>query len=173
VSLWRVLAAIGVALALQTTLARFVIQGWTLDLVLVAVVYVALSSGPVTGLLAGAAAGLAQDALSSGIVGIGGLAKTVVGFTAGTLGTHLVVSRAISRFVVFALATMLHALIFIGLYVGLGLREFGSPYVSVLSQAAGNGVAGLFLFQAAELVRGSVDRGRSARGARAQRRFGG
>ena len=51
-----VLLAMAVALALQTTLTHFVIRGTgALDLVLVVVVYVALVSGPVVGLLAGAA----------------------------------------------------------------------------------------------------------------------
>ena len=55
----RVLAAIAVALALQTTLARFAIGGDTVvDLVLVVVVYAALAGGPITGLLAGTAGGL-------------------------------------------------------------------------------------------------------------------
>ena len=49
---------------------------------LVAVVYVALTSGPVSGMLAGSVAGLIQDALSSGVIGIGGLAKSIVGFVA-------------------------------------------------------------------------------------------
>jgi rod shape-determining protein MreD len=174
VSVWRVLLAIGGALALQTTLGRFVIHGWAaLDLVLVVVVYVALASGPVTGLLAGAVAGLAQDALSSGVVGIGGLAKTIVGFTAGTLGTHLVVSRAVSRFLVFAIATVAHGFIFVGLYVVLGLREFDSAYAAMFSQAAGNGVAGVLLLQTAELLPGAMDRRRATRGARMQRRFEG
>ena len=44
--------AIAVALAIQTTLARFLVRGTVaVDLVLVAVVYVALTSGPVTGML--------------------------------------------------------------------------------------------------------------------------
>ena len=52
-----VVIAIALALALQTTLARFVIGGTTaLDLVLVVVTYVALTSGPVTGMLAGSVA---------------------------------------------------------------------------------------------------------------------
>ena len=81
------LLAIALALALQTTLASLVIRGTAaLDLVLIVVVYLSLISGPVTGVLLGSAAGLVQDALSSGIIGIGGLAKTVVGFVAGFLG---------------------------------------------------------------------------------------
>ena len=51
-----------------------------MDLVLVVVVYVALTTGPVSGMLAGSVAGLIQDALSSGVIGIGGLAKSIVGF---------------------------------------------------------------------------------------------
>ena len=170
---WQVLLSIAVALALQTTLARFVIGGWAaIDLVLVAVVYVALTSGPVTGLLAGALAGLAQDTLSSGIIGIGGLAKTVVGFIGGTLGTHLVVTRPVARILVFAVATLVHAVIFVGLYAVLELREFGSPYAAMFSQAAGNGLAGVLLFQMIELFPGAMERRRSARSSRVQRRIG-
>ena len=81
-----VLAAIALALLLQTTLARFLGGGAaTLDLVLVVVVYVALTNGPVTGMLAGSVAGLVQDALSIGVIGIGGLAKSVVGFAVGAI----------------------------------------------------------------------------------------
>ena len=51
--------AVAVALAIQTTLARFLVRGSVaIDLVLVAVVYVALTSGPVTGMLTGTCAGL-------------------------------------------------------------------------------------------------------------------
>jgi rod shape-determining protein MreD len=71
-----VLIAVALALALQTTLARFVVGGTTaIDLVLVAVVYIALTSGPVSGMLAGSVAGFIQDQLETGVMGIGGLAK--------------------------------------------------------------------------------------------------
>ena len=76
---------------------------------------------PTTGLLAGAAAGLAQDALSSGILGIGGLAKTVVGFVIGMVASQFIVVRPLPRFVVFFAATILHATVFMGLYELLGL----------------------------------------------------
>ena len=156
-----VILAIAVALALQTTLARFVIRGTVaVDLVFVLVVYVALSSGPVTGLLTGALAGLAQDALSSGVIGIGGLAKTVVGFLAGMVGTQFIVSQPLSRLVVFFAATLLHAAIFIGLYVLLDLRHFGTPAAAVLGQAAGNAVVGVIAFQLTEFVPGAMERRR-------------
>ena len=157
-----VVLAIALALALQTTLARFVIRGTAaLDLVLVVVVYVALGSGPVTGLLSGAAAGLAQDALSSGVIGIGGLAKTVVGFVVGVIGSQLIVAQPLPRFVVFLGATVLHALLFIGLYVLLDLRQFGSPVAAVTGQAFGNAVVGVAAFQLVELLPGAVERRRA------------
>jgi rod shape-determining protein MreD len=155
------LAAIAAALALQTTLASLVIRGTAaLDLVLIVVVYIALITGPVTGLLLGSAAGLIQDALSSGIIGIGGLAKTVVGFVAGVLGTQFIVTAPFSRFVVFVLATALHATIFMGLYILLDLRQFEAPYAAVLSQAVGNGLLGVVGAQLVEVLPGLRERRR-------------
>lgn len=151
--------AIVLALALQTTLARFVVRGVVaVDLVLVVVVYVALTSGPVTGLLTGTVAGLIQDALSSGVIGIGGLAKTVVGFLAGVIGTQFIVAQPLPRFVVFLGATALHAVIFMGLYALLDLRHFGTPYAAVGGQAVGNAVVGVLAFQLIELLPGAVER---------------
>ena len=159
-----VLLAIGLAVALQTTLAGFVVRGTVaIDLVLVVVVYVALTSGSVTGLLSGAVAGLVQDALSSGVIGIGGLAKTIVGFLAGVVGTQFIVAQSLPRFVVFFGATLVHAIVFIGLYVLLDLRQFGSPYAAVAGQAMGNAVVGVVAFQLAELLPGAVERRRGAR----------
>ena len=160
----RVILAIVLSLALQTTLDRFVIRGAVaVDLVLVVVLFVALTSGPVTGLLSGTAAGLVQDALSSGVIGIGGLAKTLVGFLAGIIGTQFIVARPLPRFVVFFAASVLHGAVFIGLHVLLGLRQFGSPYGAVASQAAGNAVVGVVAFQMVELLPGVVERRRAQR----------
>jgi len=157
-----VLLAIALALALQTTLARFVVRGIVaVDLVLVVVVYVALTSGPVSGLLSGTVAGLIQDAMSSGVVGIGGLAKTVVGFVTGIIGTQFIVAHSLPRFVVFFAATVLHAVIFVGLYTLLDLRQFGTPYTAVAGQALGNAIVGVVAFQLVELLPGAVERRRA------------
>ena len=161
-----VLAAV-LALALQTTLARFLTLGvFAVDLVLVVVVYVALTSGAVTGLFTGTLAGLVQDALTPGssVIGIGGLAKTIVGFLTGVIGTQFIVSQPLPRFVVFFSATLLHAAVFMGLYVALGLRTFGSPYAALTGQAIGNAVVGIVAFQIVEFLPGAVERRRLSRG---------
>ena len=158
------LAAIFVALALQTTLAGLVIRGTAaLDLVLIVVVYIALKSGPVTGVLAGTAAGLIQDALSNPILGIGGLAKTMVGFLAGLLATQFILNGPLPRFVLIVMATALHAAIFMGLYVLLDLRQFPDPIPAVVGQAIGNGFVGVVGFQLLEWIPGFVDRRRAGR----------
>ena len=159
-----VIAAVAVALALQTTAARFLVRGSiAVDLVLVVVVYVALTSGPATGLLSGTFAGLAQDALSSSVIGIGGLAKTLVGFLTGIIGTQFIVAASLPRFVVFFGATVLHAAVFMGLYVLLDLRHFGAPYSEVAGQAVANAVVGVVAFQLVEFLPGAVERRRAGR----------
>jgi rod shape-determining protein MreD len=169
VSAAGILAAVAVALALQTTLSRVAIRSTVaVDLVLVVVVYVALTSGPATGLLTGAFAGLVQDSLSSSVIGIGGLAKTIVGFLAGIIGSQFIVAQSLPRFVVFFGATVLHAVVFMGLYVLLGLRQFGTPYAAVAGQAAANAVIGVVAFQLVELLPGAVER-RKARSTRLRR----
>ena len=160
-----IIVAVAVALALQTTLSRMAVRSTVaVDLVLVVVVYVALTSGPATGLLTGTFAGLVQDALSSPVIGIGGLAKTIVGFLAGIIGSQFIVAQPLPRFVVFFGATVLHAIVFMGLYVLLGLRHFGTPYAAVAGQAAANAVIGVVAFQLVELLPGAVERRKAQRG---------
>jgi len=159
-----VVIAIALALALQTTLARFLVGGTVaLDLVLVVVVYVALTSGPVTGMLAGSLAGIIQDALSSGVIGIGGLAKSIVGFLAGAIGQQFIVTAALPRMVMFLGATAAHAAVFMGLYVLLGLRSFPAPWAAILSQAVGNAVVGMIAFTIIEGLPGILERRRMRR----------
>ena len=159
--------AIALALALQTTLARFVVGGSTaIDLVLVAVVAVALTTGPVGGMLAGTAAGLIQDALASGVVGIGSLAKTIVGFLAGAFGQQFIVTAALPRLVIFVAATILHGAVFMGLYYVLDLRAFPSPWKPLAAQAMGNALVGIVAFGVVESLPGMVERRRSRRGRR-------
>jgi rod shape-determining protein MreD len=158
------LLAIALSLALQSTVDRLL--PWvtaSVDVVLVAVVFVALTSGPVGGMLAGSAAGLIQDSLGTGIVGIGGLAKSVVGFFAGVFGQQFIVTAALPRLAMFIGATVVHAAIFMGLYEVLGLRTFESPWTAVGTQALTNAVVGMVAFAAIEAVPGVLERRRLTR----------
>lgn len=170
------------ALALQTSLARFLTPGGGLvDFVFIAVVYIALSSGPTAGMIAGAVAGLSQDALAASgalsvvigsdravttqsIIGIGSLAKTVVGFFAGIIGSQFIVARPLPRALVFFTATVTHAIIFIGLYRVIDRGYTQSSMGAILSQAGANALVGVLVFQIAEFLPNFVDRRRSMGG---------
>jgi rod shape-determining protein MreD len=162
-----VLISIALALALQTTLAPFVVGGTTaIDLVLVAVVYIALTGGPVSGMLAGSVAGLIQDQLSTGVLGIGGLAKSIVGFVVGAIGQQFIVTAALPRLVTFVGATAAYQALFMGLYVVLGLRSFPSPWKAIATQAIGNAVVGMIAFTIVEALPGVMERRRIGRRSR-------
>jgi rod shape-determining protein MreD len=159
------LLALAGALALQTTLSGLSIGGGVIvDLVLVLVVYAALAYGAVTGLLIGTAAGLTQDALAGGVLGIGGFSKTLVGFLVGVLGAQFIVSQPLPRFVMFVVATVVHELCFQALSSLADLRAFRFEYAGVLTQAAVNGLLGIVAFQVVEAGPGLLQR-RRARGA--------
>lgn len=161
------LFAIALALALQTTLDRFLASGaGGVDLVLVAVVYVALTSGPVGGMIAGSAAGLIQDSLGIGIVGIGGLAKSIVGFFAGVFGQQFIVTAAMPRLAMFVAATVVHAAVFMGLYVALDQRSFAEPWRVVAIQALVNALVGMVVFAVIESLPGALERRKTRRRSR-------
>lgn len=160
-SAWVLLATV-LAVAVQTTLNRYV-AGHYLDLGLVVVVYSALTAGQVAGVLTGSLAGLFQDAMSGGVIGMAGLSNTIVGFLAGTVGTQFIVTHTFPRFVVFFAATIVNVAVFIGLNELLGLRPFGFPAAQVAGQALGNAVVGVLAFNIIESLPGAIERRRAAR----------
>jgi rod shape-determining protein MreD len=160
------------ALTIQTTLSGMLIGGTiAVNLVLVAVMYLALTYGPVTGLLAGAAAGLTQDALAGGIIGLGGLSKTLVGFVVGVLGTQFIVSQTLPRFVLFVAATFVHEVVFESLQALIEARPFAPMYSAVLTQAAVNALIGVLAFWMVENGPGILARRSARRAAFSKRRF--
>ncbi|MDQ3070120.1 MAG: rod shape-determining protein MreD [Acidobacteriota bacterium] len=159
-----ILLIVAAGLVLQTSFTRFTVGGgWALDLVLVAVCICALSWGPASGLLAGTLGGLAQDALSGGVLGVGGFSKTLVGFLAGFIGTQFIVAQFFPRLVVFVGGTLLHQLCFWGVYALIDQRSPVVPWSSVLLQAAVNAGLGLLIFQLVELAPGFASRRRERR----------
>ena len=166
-----VFVALVIALLFQTTLGGVSLEAGTrVNFVLIAVVYVALAFGAMTGLLAGMVGGLAQDSLAGGIIGIGGISKTLIGFLVGVLGAQFIVSQPIPRFVMFVSASVLQELCFQSLYAlveGHGIRFH---YAAVLTQAAVNGMVGILAFQITEMVPGLMQK-RDTRMSLGRRRY--
>ena len=167
-----VFAALIVALLVQTTVAGLSLEGGTqVNFVLVAVICLALALGALPGLLAGAAGGLVQDAVAGGIVGIGGISKTLVGFLVGVFGAQFIVSQPMPRFVMFVGGTVLHELCFQALYALIELRSIQFAWRTMLTQAAVNGVIGILALQIVESAPGLKQRREARRTTFARRRF--
>ena len=98
-SLWAaVLVPLGALVAQSFLPARFPFFA-LFDLPLLVTVFFAVARrSPATGLLTGATLGLMQDALAHQPIGIFGIAKTVVGYAASSLGARIDVEHPFSRF---------------------------------------------------------------------------
>lgn len=167
-----ILVALGASVVIQGPLsAWFGHRSLWIDLPLVATVYAALAGGRVAGLLGGTAVGLVQDAVTGGVLGIGGLAKSLAGFLAGVAGTQFIVTQTAPRLLVFGGATALHAVVFLGLYQMLGLRHVDRPLVDVLVTAALNGIVGTAALELLDALPGLRERWRARREYRQRARY--
>ena len=153
--------ALAAALALQTTLVRmFAGTGAPVDLVLMVVVAVAIANGPRAGLWTGTVGGLLQDALSGGVIGMGGLAKTVVGYLGGQFAAQFMVTRLWHKALVFVGGSLLHAVLFVGGYRLLFDDRMLVAQRDLLVQAAANTVVGLVVAVGLQTIPNEVERQR-------------
>lgn len=166
-----VLVTVTLSVLVQVTLARFTVGGnWVFDLVLVGVVFAGLQWGPAAGLVGGTLGGMLQDLLSGQIVGVSGLAKTLVGFGAGVIGAQFVLTRAHARSIIVAGSSLVHRVLMIGL-TGLIAQQW--PAVSwgaLLAETGLNTLAGFLLFQATSALPGMMARQRAGRRSSLSRR---
>ncbi|HUD54816.1 MAG TPA: rod shape-determining protein MreD [Terracidiphilus sp.] len=136
-----------VALVLQAWLPRLLGQYAWFDLPLVVTVYFALGRrSPIQGTLMGCAVGLFEDALTHHAIGINGLAKTVAGFMAASVGIRIDVENRIIRVgLIFLLSLLSSAIcIFVNRFLlGLALEtNWGAEFYIAL----GNSVIALIAF---------------------------
>jgi len=135
------------ALVLQAWLPRALGNYAWFDLPLVVTVYFALGRrSPIQGTLMGAVMGLFEDALSHHAIGINGIAKTVVGFLAASVGIRIDVENYTIRVLLNFLLSLLSSAIFLFVYrVLLGL-DLQWNWFTQLFIAIGNSVIALILF---------------------------
>ncbi|MGH9607417.1 MAG: rod shape-determining protein MreD [Terracidiphilus sp.] len=137
-------------------LASLVLQAWLprvlgryawFDLPLVVTVYFALGRrSPIQGTLMGAVIGLFEDALSQRAIGVNGIAKTVVGFLAASVGVRVDVENHAIRLVLTFLLSLLSSAICIFIYrVLLGL-QYDWQWFTEIFIAMGNSVVAVALF---------------------------
>ena len=144
---WVYVLAPLTALVLQAWLPRM-LHGYTwFDLPLVITVYFALARrDPIQGTIMGAGMGLFEDALTNHAIGANGIAKTVAGFLAGSVGLRIDVDNFTIRMLMTFLLSLLCSAIYILVYrVLLGMdREWG--WLEELMKAVGTSLAAMVLF---------------------------
>jgi rod shape-determining protein MreD len=118
-----------------------------LDLPLLVVIFFAVARrSPVTGLLSGAAIGVLQDALTHHPIGVYGIAKTVVGYGASSLGVKLDVENAGSRFLVTLFFYVAHEIVYFTVARGLVGLTLQWSWPRELGSALANAVVAVVLF---------------------------
>jgi rod shape-determining protein MreD len=136
-----------VALVLQAWLPRLLHGYAWFDLPLVVTVYFALSRrDSIQGTLMGAGMGLFQDALTHHAIGVNGVAKTIVGFLAGSVGVRIDVEDHTVRLILtFALSLLSSAIYFLVFRILLGL-DLDWNWLIELVKAVANALIALVLF---------------------------
>lgn len=134
-------------LVLQAWLPRLVGRYVWFDLPLVITVYFALGRrSPIQGMLTGGVLGIFQDALTHNAIGINGIAKTVVGFLAASVGVRIAVENHTIRMALNFVLSLVSSGLYLFIYrVLLGLTLEWNWY-AVLITAAVNAVIAVLLF---------------------------
>ncbi|HEY6769378.1 MAG TPA: rod shape-determining protein MreD [Candidatus Sulfotelmatobacter sp.] len=135
------------ALFLQAFLPRRLTWFSYFDLPLLVTIFFAMARrNPIAGLLTGAAIGLTQDCLTAGPIGVYGIAKTVVGFAASSLGAKIDAENAGTRALLTVGFYILHGMVYFGVArLMLGLSQGFSWGRGVLAGVA-NAVLGVGLY---------------------------
>lgn len=135
------------SLVLQAWLPRVTAPYDWFDLPLVVTVYFALGRrNPIQGTMMGAAIGLFQDALSHHAIGINGIAKTVVGFLAASVGVRIEVDNYIIRVVFNFGLSLLSSVIYLFVTRFLLGLPIEWSWLTELLRAVGNSLIALVLF---------------------------
>jgi rod shape-determining protein MreD len=151
VQTFKIALTIIVALLLQMLLPRYVSFFGYIDLALLVTVYSGLQRAPVLGMVTGVIAGLGEDAVQGGILGVGGFSKTLIGYLVGVASVRLSLENPLARLSVVAVASAANTVLFVGLHQML---EQPLPHVSTWAdfgrtiawKTLGDTVASIVLF---------------------------
>jgi rod shape-determining protein MreD len=136
-----------IALVLQALMPRVLGRFAYFDLPLVVTVYFALGRrSPIQGMFMGGFLGVFEDALTHHAIGINGIAKTVAGYLAASVGIRIDVQNTAIRLALnFVLSLLCSGIVVFIHRVLLGL-ELHWNWLAMVFEAIGNSIVALFLF---------------------------
>lgn len=135
------------ALLLQGVLSLYLPISDYVDLPLVVATWFALSRGEIAGMVGGSLSGWLSEALfGRGIRGVSGLIRLVLGFALGLLGSRLLITGALPRFVLLLTVTVIdtRAYEFIAPAFGMSPVQYSPGAMTVRGTI--NATVGLVLF---------------------------
>ena len=135
------------SLVLQAWLPRIVGRYEWFDLPLVITIYFALGRrSPIQGTIMGAGMGLFEDALSHHAIGVNGIAKTIVGFLAASVGIRIEVENHFIRLLLTFTLSMLSSTLYFFTYRFLLGLTIDWSWLTELFRAVGNSLIAVVLF---------------------------
>jgi rod shape-determining protein MreD len=136
------------AILLQVLLPRLHPALAILDLPLVITLFFAVSRrSPIAGTITGGTIGLLQDLLTSQPIGVNGMAKSVIGYSAASLGSRIDVENSTTRALLTFLFSLLQsALLYLIERHLLGIRSFHILWLHELLRAAVNTAVAVPIF---------------------------
>jgi rod shape-determining protein MreD len=136
-----------VALVLQALMPRVLGRFAYFDLPLVVTVYFSLGRrSPIQGMFMGGVLGVFEDALTHHAIGINGIAKTVAGYLAASVGIRIDVQNAPIRLALnFVLSLLCSGMVVFIHRVLLGL-ELHWDWLAMVFEAIGNSLIAVFVF---------------------------
>lgn len=124
------------------------------DIPLIITVFFAVSRrNQIAGMLTGCAIGLTQDALTHLPIGIYGISKTIIGFTASSIGVKVDVDNPGSRFLMMFVFTFLHDLLYFIVSRQLLDLQVNFRLLHELSAGLANAVLAVILFTIMDRVK--------------------
>jgi rod shape-determining protein MreD len=138
--------ALIVSVLLQWTLRNVAEPFAFVDFPLIVIIYAALQRDAIKAVLFGSIAGLAVDALSGGLLGANGFAKTLVAFAVSELARRVYMDNLLLRIPVIAAASVIDDLVYYGLHRLLGQEPNVTVLTTVSYTLIGTTIAGTIIY---------------------------
>ena len=148
----KITIALIVAVILQWTLRNVAEPFAYIDFPLIIIVYAALQRNSLKAILFGSFAGIAIDALSSGLLGANGFSKTLVAYLVSELARRVYMDNLLLRIPVIAGACLLDDLVYWGMHWLLGQPPTVPVFVVVSYTLIGTTIAGTITYLLLDVV---------------------
>jgi rod shape-determining protein MreD len=142
----KITVAVIIAIMLQWTLRNVHEVFMYIDFPLIIIVYAALQKNTIRALLFGTIAGIAVDALSSGLLGANGFSKTLIAFVVSEIARRVYLDNLLLQIPVIAGACLLDDLVYYGMHRLLGQEPNAPVLVTIAYTLLGTTIAGTIIY---------------------------